>query len=115
MSGDDSGKDFWSRRKAAVREAEAEDEARKVADAEALERAGLEAKSDAEILEELGLPDPDTLTGEDDFSAFLAKTVPERLRRRAVARAKPYEQYQHQYQGHRALTSVEMFPVGAGA
>ncbi|WP_428645039.1 DUF3306 domain-containing protein [Roseibium sp.] len=84
MSGDDNGRDFWSRRKAAVRKADAEEEARKVAEAEAQELAGLEEKSDAEILEELGLPDPDTLTGEDDFTGYLAKTVPERLRRRAL-------------------------------
>jgi hypothetical protein len=41
-------------------------------------------RTDAEILEELGLPDPDGLKMGDDFSAFMAKAVPERLRRRAL-------------------------------
>ncbi len=85
MSGGDEVKtDFWSKRKAAVREAEEAERERKEAEAVAGRRAELEEKSDAEILEELGLPDPDTLTCDDDFSAFLAKTVPERLRRRAL-------------------------------
>jgi len=46
--------------------------------------AGFEDKSDAEILAALELPDPDTLTPEDDFSSFMAKAVPEHLRRRAL-------------------------------
>lgn len=76
--------DFWARRKAAVA-AEAEAESRAVAQAEAVaEQASLEDRTDAEILEELDLPDPDTLEQGDDFSAFLAKAVPERIRRRAL-------------------------------
>lgn len=85
MSGhDETGGDFWSRRKVAVRKAEQAELAEKEAEAAAEERAELEQKSDQEILEELGLPDPDTLTKEDDFSGFLSATVPERLRRRAL-------------------------------
>lgn len=87
MTGDEkSGMDFWSRRKAAVQRSE-ELERVLVEEAEvARERAELETKSDAEILEELNLPDPDTLTENDDFSQFLSAAVPERLKRRALRR-----------------------------
>ncbi|MGV2977571.1 DUF3306 domain-containing protein [Roseibium alexandrii] len=87
MTGDEkSGMDFWSRRKAAVQRSE-ELERVLVEEAEvAKERAELETKSDAEILEELNLPDPDTLTENDDFSQFLSAVVPERLKRRALRR-----------------------------
>ena len=86
MTGETEGRDFWSRRKAAV-------EAEKRADAEALEdgkaddeRKALEKRSDEEVLAELDLPDPDSLKQGDDFSAFMAKAVPDRLRRRALRR-----------------------------
>ena len=77
---------FWSRRRAAV---EAEERAETEAEARARaeqERKALEEKSDAEILEDLKLPDPDTLQKGDDFSGFLRSEVPERLRRRALRR-----------------------------
>jgi hypothetical protein len=77
-------RDFWSRRRAAV----AEEEARAAKAAETRvqknELAEREARSDAEILAELDLPDPDTLQAGDDIRAFMAKAVPERLRRRAL-------------------------------
>ena len=79
-------RDFWSRRKAAV-QAEAEAEviaAEELAVAE--QRAELEEKSDAEILAEFNLPDPDQLQVGDDVSGFMAKAVPDRLRRRALRR-----------------------------
>ncbi|MEM9043875.1 MAG: DUF3306 domain-containing protein [Pseudomonadota bacterium] len=41
-------------------------------------------KTDDEVLEELGLPDPEELKPGDDFSGFMAKAVPERLRNRAL-------------------------------
>ncbi len=41
-------------------------------------------KTDEELLAELDLPDPDTLSPGDDFSAFMRTRVPERLRRRAL-------------------------------
>ncbi len=87
MTGDEkAGMDFWSRRKAAVQRSE-ELERVQVEEAEAAkERAELETQSDAEILEELNLPDPDTLTEKDDFSQFLSAAVPERLKRRALRR-----------------------------
>lgn len=75
---------FWSRRLRSVRaEAEAETEQRAAQDRAALE-ARQAARSDAEILEELGLKDPDLLTAGDDFAAFMNSAVPERLRRRAL-------------------------------
>lgn len=78
--------DFWSRRKAAV-QAEADAEAlaaeqQIIAD----QHAELEEKTDAEILAEFNLPDPDTLQAGDDVSGFMAKAVPDRLRRRALRR-----------------------------
>ncbi len=74
-------RDFWSRRKARVaEEAEAEDA---VLEARALQADQAE-KSDAEILADLNLPDPDDLQPGDDFSGFMAKAVPDRLRRRAL-------------------------------
>lgn len=80
------GADFWSRRKARV-EAEAREEARLDEErALAAREAELEEKTDAELCEELGLPDPDALQMGDDFRAFMDKAVPERLRRRALRR-----------------------------
>ncbi len=46
----------------------------------------LSDRPDVEILEELGLPDPETLGPGDDFSAFMAKAVPERIRQLALRR-----------------------------
>lgn len=77
-------RDFWSRRKAAV-QAEAEAEVIAVEEqAVAARQAELQEKSDAEILAEFDLPDPDTLQPGDDVSGFMAKAVPDRLRRRAL-------------------------------
>ena len=81
MSG---GKDFWARRKANV---VAEAHASEVAiEQQALsdQHAALEEKSDEELLEELKLPDPDTMEMGDDFSVFMSKAVPDRIRRRAL-------------------------------
>ncbi|MBO9452083.1 DUF3306 domain-containing protein [Tropicibacter sp. R16_0] len=78
-------RDFWSKRKAAV---QAEAEAEEAALALQQEDAELDAdeRSDAEILTELNLPDPDTLKMGDDVTGFMAKAVPDRLRRRALRR-----------------------------
>ncbi|WP_108858846.1 DUF3306 domain-containing protein [Ruegeria sp. Alg231-54] len=79
-------RDFWSRRKAAV-QAEAEAEVIAIEEQSiAAQHAELEDKSDAEILNELNLPDPDELQAGDDVSGFMAKAVPDRLRRRALRR-----------------------------
>jgi hypothetical protein len=74
----------WSRRRAAVK-AEAKADDRAVEQAElAIEHAELEKKSDAEILHELNLQDPDEMKAGDDFTAFMKSAVPERIRRRAL-------------------------------
>ena len=74
----------WSRRRAAVAaEAAQEDIAAREAEL-SKERDALAEKSDEEILETLGLPDPDSMVSGDDFKAFMSKTVPEHLRRRAL-------------------------------
>jgi len=74
----------WSRRRAAVAaEAEAEDRAaRDLALRE--EQAALAKKTDEEILEDLDLPDPESLGPGDDFRGFMSRTVPEHIRRRAL-------------------------------
>ena len=81
MSGE---QDFWARRKAKV-EAETLAEQASVEQLVLAEQnAVLEEKTDAELLEELDLPDPDTLVMGDDFSVFMSKAVPDRIRRRAL-------------------------------
>ena len=78
--------DFWERRKAAVRAEDAAGEKAKIDADEAEEQARLSQKSDEEVLRELDLPDPDSLVEGDDFSVFLKRTVPERIRLRALRR-----------------------------
>ncbi|KUJ85784.1 hypothetical protein AVO45_02030 [Ruegeria marisrubri] len=79
-------RDFWSRRKAAVQaETEAEHAALEAQEI-AQQQAELEDKTDAEILAELDLPDPDDLKPGDDVSGFMARAVPERIRQRALRR-----------------------------
>ncbi len=68
----------WSRRKRDETVVEPEPEQTQEA------HAPLEEKSDEEMLAELDLPDPDSLTEGDDFSAFMQKAVPDRLRKRAL-------------------------------
>ncbi|MCV2869229.1 DUF3306 domain-containing protein [Defluviimonas sp. WL0002] len=79
--------DFWSRRRAAVR---AEEEARQASSEPnrdlAVEEAPEVQRSDADILAELGLKDPDTMEQGDDFAAFLKESVPLHLRQRALRR-----------------------------
>lgn len=75
---------FWDRRRAAVR-AEQEAELRAVeAESIASEHAALAEKTDAELLAEFDLPDPDSMKAGDDFTAFMVRAVPEHLRRRAL-------------------------------
>ena len=76
--------DFWSRRKAAVAAEEAKDAAETQERARAETTAELEAKTDEEILDELGLPDPSTLKPGDDFAAFLKDAVPDRIKKVAL-------------------------------
>ncbi|KMW56534.1 hypothetical protein AIOL_001488 [Candidatus Rhodobacter oscarellae] len=78
--------DVWSKRRAAVAAEEAA-EAQQAEDALRAEEAALqEEKTDAELLEELGLPDPDSLVEGDDFKGFLGDAVPARLKNRALRR-----------------------------
>ncbi|QIE46519.1 DUF3306 domain-containing protein [Pseudohalocynthiibacter aestuariivivens] len=79
-----SAQTFWARRRAGVAAESLNDQVEMQERALAQERAALEEKSDAEILTELDLPDPDTLQLGDNFAAFMAKAVPDRIRRRAL-------------------------------
>ncbi|MGI9569242.1 MAG: DUF3306 domain-containing protein [Desulfobulbia bacterium] len=81
-----SGTDFWSRRKAAVREEEKREEAELEAEKSIETATALEELTDEEICQELDLPDPDELEEGDDIKPFLQTVVPERLRRRALRR-----------------------------
>ena len=75
---------FWDRRRAAVaKEVEAETRVA-LAREEAAVQAELAECSDAELLERFNLPDPDSLKRGDDFTAFMAKAIPDHLRRRAL-------------------------------
>ncbi|MCY4319557.1 MAG: DUF3306 domain-containing protein [Alphaproteobacteria bacterium] len=78
--------DFWSRRRAAVAEEERAHEEAELESRVAEERAALAARTDEDVLAALELPDPDSMKQGDDFSAFMAEAVPERLRRRALRR-----------------------------
>lgn len=72
---------FWERRRAAVK---AEEEAELRAAQEAVRAQDLKGKTDAEVLAEMGLPDPETMAQGDDFAAFMSRDVPERLRTQAL-------------------------------
>lgn len=74
----------WSRRRAAVAAEAAADQLAAEDAVVAKQHEALAEKTDVEILEELGLPDPDVMVQGDDFKAFLAKTVPAHLRKRAL-------------------------------
>lgn len=76
--------DFWSRRRAAVEAEKATEETAKETARDAQAEAAWADQTDEEILGELDLPDPDTLKPGDDFSAFMSKAVPDRLRKRAL-------------------------------
>jgi uncharacterized protein DUF3306 len=79
-----AARDFWSRRLAGVDAEEATEQAALEARALAAEQAVLDDKSDDEVLSALGLPAPETMKMGDDFAAFMAKAVPDHIRRRAL-------------------------------
>ena len=79
-----SRQNFWSRRKQAVDTEAKNDLEKQLAAEEDKATEAIEVQTDEKILEELGLQDPDTLQAGDDFSAFMAKAVPTRLRNRAL-------------------------------
>ncbi len=72
---------LWSRRRAAVA---AEAEAERALREDMAHREAQADKTDAEILAELDLPDPENLKMGDDFAAFMSKAVPEHLRKKAL-------------------------------
>jgi len=75
---------FWARRRAAV-EAEAKaEEARRAETILAEREADFAEKSDEDLLEELGLPAPESIGSDGDFRAFMAEGVPQRLKTRAL-------------------------------
>lgn len=78
----------WSRRKVEARE---QDVVEPQADLELVDEDDIEYSeeqlaelTDEDILEELGLPDPDTLEAGDDFKGFMKRAVPARIRNRAL-------------------------------
>ncbi len=74
----------WANRRAAV---QAETEALERAKDEAVvaeSHAALAEKTEAEVLEDLQLPNPDEMQAGDDFTAFNKTTVPSALRNRAL-------------------------------
>lgn len=76
--------DFWARRRAGVAAETKAEEAAIDAQVLAEEHAALEELTEQELLAELDLPNPDTMVQGDDFSAFMAKAVPDQIRRRAL-------------------------------
>jgi hypothetical protein len=78
----------WSRLKLAAQTPEAEADLMQVAELEPAPAPEIVEGEipEAELLEKLGLPDPDTMAAGDDFSAFMSKSVPDFLRKRALRR-----------------------------
>ena len=75
---------FWDRRRAAVQAEEVASQQKVGAEADVLQAAEQAEKTDTELLAEFDLPNPDTLKAGDDFSVFMAKSVPAHLRQRAL-------------------------------
>jgi Protein of unknown function (DUF3306) len=74
----------WSARKLKARPAPRPEPEEAEAPAVGPSGEGAPEKTEAEILDELGLPDPDSLAKGDDFTAFLRAGIPARLRERAL-------------------------------
>lgn len=78
--------DFWSRRRSAVEaEARVEETAREAELQQAREEA-LAERPDEEILEQLGLPDPEEMERPEQVQELLKAAVPQRLKSRALRR-----------------------------
>ena len=75
---------FWTRRREAVAAEERAEVEAVVAAETAAQEAALEERSDAELLAELGLPEPETLVGGEELQRFLKAQLPQRLKRRAL-------------------------------
>jgi len=81
-----SERNFWSRRQAAVAE-EARVEEAALRDVEVTEaEAALSERDDAEILQELDLPEPEELDSPEAVREFMNSAVPQRLKTRALRR-----------------------------
>lgn len=80
----------WAQRKQEVRKQEARKEAAREPEPDiapdAPPEVDFEQMSEAEVLEHLGLPDPDDLGLGADFKQFLGQAVPKQIRQRALRR-----------------------------
>lgn len=76
----DSFASRWSRRKQSVKDEALEAEQEAVVE----ELPEESEKTEAEILAEFNLKDPDEMEAGDDFSAFMNSAIPQRLRNRAL-------------------------------
>ncbi len=77
---------FWSRRRAAVEAEERAEEADRVSAEKAAEEEQLAARSDAELLNELNLRDPDVMDSATEIRELLKAALPQRLKTRALRR-----------------------------
>ncbi|MEO0653441.1 MAG: DUF3306 domain-containing protein [Pseudomonadota bacterium] len=78
--------DFWSRRRAAVAQEARKDAAVEEGRVRQAAEVELAARTDEDILEELGLPEPEALETPDAVRDFLKSAVPQRLKSRALRR-----------------------------
>jgi len=78
--------DFWSRRRGAVAEEARVEEAAREADLQQAQENALAERPDEEILEELGLPNPEEMERPEQVQALLKAAVPQRLKSRALRR-----------------------------
>ncbi|WP_319823980.1 DUF3306 domain-containing protein [Thalassovita sp.] len=78
--------DFWSRRKVAVRKEAAADQNAKAVAVRLAEEERLSERTDAEILAELDLPEPELLDDASQVREFLNAAIPQRLKARALRR-----------------------------
>lgn len=83
MNDDDSLASRWSRRKQAVKDEALEEEALAEQPEEIVEEPEPE-KTEAEVLAEFNLKDPDEMEPGDDFSGFMNSGIPQALRNRAL-------------------------------
>ncbi len=83
MSDEQNFASRWSDRKKAVQD-EAEAEIEVAIDDVEEQVEDLPEKTEAELLEELGLKDPDEMVAGDDFSVFMGKAIPQQLKNRAL-------------------------------
>ncbi len=77
---------LFAKRRAAVAEEVRAEKAAIESETAALEEAALAARDDAEILQELDLPEPEELENAEAVRKFMASAVPQRLKTRALRR-----------------------------